>query len=149
MVLTDWRSKKTAMKGKNLDHIRWHFKERDPLLFAVLADMPLEPLRKEEDTDAYFGKLCREIISQQLGSRAAAAILKRFTALFPDERVLPAGVLAYSEQALRDIGRPAAEIARHWAHVTRGTGFKSAVQLSKRQLRQRSKESAGGPGKCF
>lgn len=92
------------MKGRNLDHIRRHFKERDPLLFAVLADMSLQPLRKEKDSDAYFGRLCREIISQQLGSGAAAAILKRFTALFPDERATPARVLKYSEQTLRNVG---------------------------------------------
>lgn len=93
------------MKGKKpLTDIYRHFEERDPLLFPVLSAMPLERLTAEKDASLYFGKLCREIISQQLGSKAAAAIVARFTALFDGAGPTPIGVGRYTEQELRAVG---------------------------------------------
>lgn len=92
------------MTHGTLRAIRRHFRERDHVLFPVIAGMPLELLRAEADTSRYFARLCREIISQQLGSRAAAAIDQRFTALFGRKGVTPAGVLRQSEQDVRDTG---------------------------------------------
>ncbi|OGZ97077.1 MAG: hypothetical protein A3J10_01555 [Candidatus Sungbacteria bacterium RIFCSPLOWO2_02_FULL_54_10] len=91
-------------REKTLNKIYRHFEERDPVLFSVLSGMPLELLQKEKKTDIYFSKLCREIISQQLGGKAAAAIVGRFSALFPGERATPENVLGFSEHALRNVG---------------------------------------------
>jgi DNA-3-methyladenine glycosylase II len=52
----------------------------------------------------YFASLCREIISQQLGSGAARAIVARFSALMSRGRATPARVLALSEEELRAAG---------------------------------------------
>ena len=91
-------------KTKALDAIYRHFEERDPLLFSVISAMPLELLKREAKDDRYFSKLCREIISQQLGSKAASAIVGRFYALFPDGRATPPHVLKHPEGELRAIG---------------------------------------------
>ena len=84
--------------------IRRHFRRTDPIIFPVLAAMDIEPLRATSGPAGYFAKLCREIISQQLGSKAARAILDRFLGLFPRRRVIPAHVLALSEEKLRATG---------------------------------------------
>lgn len=100
-----WGMKRVEMKRtRDLHKVYRHFEERDPALFVVLAGMPLVPLRRERDTSLYFRKLCREIMSQQLGSRAAAAIVQRFTMLFGRMGATPAGVLLHSEEALRGTG---------------------------------------------
>lgn len=91
-------------RAKNLEHVYRHFEERDPLLFPILSAMPLKRMAAERDASRYFARLCREIISQQLGSKAAAAIVGRFTGLFDGMGPTPAGVLHYTEQQLRDIG---------------------------------------------
>ncbi|MEK7541478.1 MAG: DNA-3-methyladenine glycosylase 2 family protein [Patescibacteria group bacterium] len=91
-------------RKKSLHSVYRHFEERDPVLFPVLAGMELTRLCREEDVSLYFSKLCREIISQQLGSRAAAAIAERFTGLFDGTGATPAGVLEFSEEALRGTG---------------------------------------------
>lgn len=74
-------------------------------MHGVLAGMEwqlLEPA--EKDTRGYFGCLCREIISQQLGSSAARAIVARFRLLFPRGWATPGRVLEVSEDALRATG---------------------------------------------
>lgn len=85
-------------------HIRRHFRRADPVIFPVLAGMDLEPLRTACGPAGYFAKLCREIISQQLGSRAAEATAARFFGLFGRARVLPAHTLELSEEELRATG---------------------------------------------
>lgn len=91
-------------KQKNLDPVHRHFEERDPLIFSVLSAMPVEPLRREEDASLYFGKLCREIIAQQLGGRAAEAIVGRFGELFGGTGPTPKAVMRRPEKILRGAG---------------------------------------------
>ncbi len=65
-------------------HVILHFQKHDPLLFTIFQKLPpLEPLtvRKPEEL---FESLCREIINQQLASKAAHAIYQRFLQLFPN-----------------------------------------------------------------
>ena len=81
-----------------------HFRRHDPILHGALASAEWEMLRPAEKPSGYFGRLCREIISQQLGSGAARAIVGRFRLLFPRGRVTPVRVLAFSEKELRATG---------------------------------------------
>ena len=89
---------------KKIDRIRRHFRKADPILFPVLARMELKPLEAERDPKHYFPKLCREIISQQLGSGAARAIFTKFKNLFPRKQITAMRVLAFSEKKLRATG---------------------------------------------
>jgi len=84
--------------------IKSHFKKVDSVIYKVLVDMKLELLREPKRSTGYFRKLCREIIAQQLASKAAHAIIARFYDLFERKRVTPDKVLVLTEQELRDVG---------------------------------------------
>lgn len=84
--------------------IRSHFKDVDPVIYAVIKEMELVPFLASKRSTGYFKKLCREIISQQLAGKAARAIVKRFDDLFKESKVTPSSLLAFSEQELRDVG---------------------------------------------
>ncbi len=90
--------------GKKEQRIKRHFKTADPILFSVLSEMELEVLQQEQNAAGYFSKLCREIISQQLGSKAAHAIHQRFLKLFPRQNPTVRRVLEYSEKEFRATG---------------------------------------------
>lgn len=81
-----------------------HFKKNDPVLFSIIqkngAFQDLELSRSNN----YFRSLCREIIGQQLASKAAHKIFERFLTLFPKKRVIPENVLVIPEQKIRDAG---------------------------------------------
>ncbi len=97
----------TAMEKKEGDHkkrVAGHFQRHDSVMHEAFAQMPWEMLGSTEKPSGYFNRLCREIISQQLGSGAARAIVARFRALFPRGRATPGRVLALSEDDLRAVG---------------------------------------------
>ncbi len=96
------RMKKKTGHGKR--HVVWHFQRRDPVLHGVLTRTEWEMLKPTEKPAGYFNRLCREIISQQLGSGAARAIVARFRLLFLRGRATPGRVLALSEENLRGVG---------------------------------------------
>ncbi len=60
-----------------------HFQDSDDVMHGILTSIsiPALPL-KQLKTHQYFGKLCDDIISQQLSLKAAATISKRFTDFF-------------------------------------------------------------------
>ncbi len=84
--------------------IKSHFQKVDPTIHKVIVDMELEPLTQPKRSTSYFKKLCREIIAQQLVSKAAHAIISRFYDLFEKKHVTPDKLLAFSEQELRNVG---------------------------------------------
>lgn len=86
------------------DHVLRHFRRADPMIHRELTRMEWNVLGPTEKPDGYFRRLCREIISQQLGSGAARAITARFMDLFPAKRPTPRLVLAVSEDRLRAVG---------------------------------------------
>lgn len=91
--------------GRHKKRVEEHFEEQDTFIHGVLAAMEwqlLEPTEKAPQ--GYFNRLCREIISQQLGSGAARAIVARFKTLFRNGRATPATVLKFSEENLRGVG---------------------------------------------
>ena len=69
----------------------------------------------------HFTGLCRIITSQQVSTKAAAAIFERFCGLFPHKKPTAVKVLALSEQELRSAGLSSSKInsirdlARHIA----------------------------------
>jgi len=84
--------------------VKAHFRKVDPIIHKVLVEMDFEPLPPPLKPASYFSKLCREIIAQQLASKAARAIIGRFYDLFDSKRITPDKVLAFSEEDLRKVG---------------------------------------------
>lgn len=79
-----------------------HLSTADPVLGGVIAQGREIPPRPHEDL---YLALLRAIVSQQISTKAAAAIWKRFQALFPPEGYPePREVLAMDVDALRAAG---------------------------------------------
>lgn len=79
-----------------------HLSAADPVLGAVIANGRDIPPRPHEDL---YLALLRTIVSQQISTKAAAAIWKRFQTLFPPEGYPePREVLRLSEDELRAAG---------------------------------------------
>lgn len=82
-----------------------HFAETDPCIHAVCEsafaseDPPLLPLPKP--VDQYFSTLVNSIVSQQISTKAAAAIYKR---LSNSVTLTPAGVQAFNEEVIKSCG---------------------------------------------
>jgi len=93
-----------------VETIKNHFKKYDKVIYEVISTMDFTLLPTPERKSNFFAKLCREIIGQQLSSKAATAILKRFTGLFPKRKITPDKVLAISDQKLRDVGMSWAKV---------------------------------------
>ena len=93
-----------------------HFKTHDPQLYQHLKNIPrlkkLQPVEPEQ----YFHHLCREIISQQLSSKAGDVILSRFEKLFTSSPIRPDEVLKLSHSQLRAVGMSHAK-ARYIRHL--------------------------------
>ena len=80
-----------------------HLAQADPVLAQAIAKVP-GPVRPAAHEDLYLA-LLRAIVSQQISTKAAAAIWRRFTALFrPDGYPEPREVLRMEEAELREAG---------------------------------------------
>ncbi|WP_317196770.1 DNA-3-methyladenine glycosylase family protein [Hymenobacter piscis] len=79
-----------------------HLRAADPVLARLIAaGRPIAPAAHE---DLYLG-LLRAIVSQQISTKAAAAIWRRFQALFgPEGYPEPAALRAFSDEELRAAG---------------------------------------------
>ena len=81
-----------------------HFKKNDPVLYSVLLkNLSLSELELSRSNN-YFRSLCREIIGQQLASKAAHKIFERFLSLFPKKKITPEYTLTVPDQKIRDAG---------------------------------------------
>jgi DNA-3-methyladenine glycosylase II len=81
-----------------------HLRQTDSIMAGLIERVGPFKLTSERP---YFYALVSSIISQQISTKAAAAILKRFLALFPDSSplaVTPARILAISHDDLRAVG---------------------------------------------
>ena len=79
-----------------------HLKKIDPVLASLFLSAKPTVVKPHRN---YFESLADAIISQQLSGKAAATILGRFKALFPDTKFpTPAQVLAKSDLDLRTAG---------------------------------------------
>ena len=79
-----------------------HLTAHDVRLAEVIAHAPLPQFAPHKN---YYQELVESIISQQLSVKAAATILKRFLALFPDAAFpTPAQILAVDVETFRSVG---------------------------------------------
>lgn len=93
---------------EKIKKIHRHFKRVDPKLYAVLKTMPPEILKGKKGADYYFYRLCKAIISQQLGTAAASTIHKRFLDIF-GKNPTPADLSAVPDKKLRAVGMSGAK----------------------------------------
>ncbi|NVO85346.1 DNA-3-methyladenine glycosylase family protein [Hymenobacter terrestris] len=79
-----------------------HLRTADPVLSRLIdAGQPIDPAAHE---DLYLG-LLRAIVGQQISTKAAAAIWRKFQALFgPEGYPEPVALLAFSDEELRTAG---------------------------------------------
>ena len=75
--------------------------EKDKILAAIIRNLP--PLQSRKSTDLYF-KLLNSIVSQQLSTKVAATIFRRFTELFPEQYPHPELLLTTTDETLRGAG---------------------------------------------
>ena len=99
---------------------------KDPVLAAIINRG--QPLGSSKSEDLYY-KLLSSIVSQQLSTKVAAVIFRRFTGLFPNNYPHPQLVLEATDEVLRGAGlsfqkigyvRNVAAFAKegHMAHAT-------------------------------
>lgn len=86
------------------EEIKKHFESVDPVIGEVFRDFEFDVLVVKKDSSKYFSMLCRDIIAQQLATKAAQAILVRFHELFHNKHITPDALLSVDEQRLRDVG---------------------------------------------
>jgi DNA-3-methyladenine glycosylase II len=89
-----------------------HLREKDPKLAAVIDHVgpcTLAPRR------GYFLALCRAIIAQQISTKAAQSVMRKFKRLFPGGRPTPKALLKLSTPKLRGAG-----LSRQKAEYLRG-----------------------------
>jgi DNA-3-methyladenine glycosylase II len=80
-----------------------HLKRVDPVLARVIESVG--PCRIQQRTEGtHFQALTRSIVYQQLSGKAAATILSRVNALYPDNTPTPEAILATSDEHLRAAG---------------------------------------------
>lgn len=73
----------------------------DPIMLDIIRNG--RPLQSSRSEDVYF-KLLSSIVSQQLSTKVAAVIFRRFRELFPEEYPHPELVLAAPDEQLRSAG---------------------------------------------
>lgn len=78
-----------------------HFQTSDEILAKVIPF--IKPFSIEKSEELFFS-LVESIISQQLSVKAGDTIVKRFSALFPDEKITPEAVLLIPRETLRSVG---------------------------------------------
>jgi DNA-3-methyladenine glycosylase II len=74
---------------------------QDPIITAIIEQG--QPLQSSKSEDLYF-KLLGSIVSQQLSTKVAATIFRRFIELFPENYPHPQLVLETSDETLRGAG---------------------------------------------
>jgi DNA-3-methyladenine glycosylase II len=80
-----------------------HLKKSDPVLAKLIAE--IGPCRYDRrNYGSHFDALCRSIISQQLSTKAASTIHRRFLDLFENQHATPEALLAVPEDQLRSVG---------------------------------------------
>jgi DNA-3-methyladenine glycosylase II len=80
-----------------------HFLQVDPVIAAVVTQMPVQIRQPLTDHTKYFAALCRTIVGQQLSGKAADTIHGRFLELVAGEPT-PELIISLEGQQLRDRG---------------------------------------------
>jgi len=102
-----------------------HFKKVDPIVFELLSKMPPRQLGKGLLPDQYFGRLCEDIVGQQLSVKAADVITRRFIAGIGGV-ITPEIILDAVDQDLRNLGLSWAKVkyVKDLAHHTKEGNLK-------------------------
>ena len=82
-------------------NILQHFDEKDAVMAGVIRRMGPFRLKRNKN---YFQVLCKAIVGQQISTKAAESINRRFQSLFPLNRPTPKKVQELAEQKLREVG---------------------------------------------
>ena len=78
-----------------------HFDAKDPVMAAVIRKAGVFKLSRNHN---YFLVLCKAIIAQQISTKAAESITRRFQALFAGQNPTPKEVVRISKLKLRNAG---------------------------------------------
>jgi DNA-3-methyladenine glycosylase II len=78
-----------------------HFDTKDPVMAAVIRKAGVFKLSRNRN---YFLVLCKAIIAQQISTKAAESITRRFQALFAGQNPTPKEVVRISKLKLRNVG---------------------------------------------
>lgn len=99
-----------------MQKIKNHFKKTDPVLYAAITPELVFELGRPYD---HFTGLCRIIIGQQVSTKAAQSIFKKFCDLFSKKQPTPQKVLNVTEAKLRSAGLSAskAKSIKHLAEM--------------------------------
>lgn len=88
-----------------------HFATYDPVIHRELQRVDLTELTEVVPSSAYFERLCRSIVGQQLSTKVAEVIYARFQNLVGTSSITPEAVLALSDDALRAVGLSWSKVA--------------------------------------
>ena len=99
----------------NTPEICAYLSQADSIMAAIISRYPDFVIRVTPNQNL-FESLCDAIISQQLSGKAAAAISKKFIALFDDIFPTPEILLEKSEETLRTAGL-SGQKARYLQHI--------------------------------
>ena len=88
--------------------ILMHFDTRDPVIARVIRRVGPFQLKSNKN---YFVLLCRAIISQQISTKAAESIFRRFRRTFDGKSPTPKRVYALDAGALRGVGLSRRKVA--------------------------------------
>jgi len=103
-VMHFWYSEVMDTHKKSLLYLS----RKDPILRAVIKNAKLEPIKARKK---YFYSLVRAIVGQQLSTKAANSIFKKFVASFGNNFPKPEQVLKKSDSELRKVGLSFGKIA--------------------------------------
>lgn len=87
-----------------------HLKRVDPKLARIIDAVGACRLQLRTE-GSHFQALARAIVFQQLSGKAAGTIFGRFNALYPEQGLMPAAVLATNDEQLRSVGLSRQKIA--------------------------------------
>jgi len=128
---TDRRAKRKSVSHATACR---HVAKADPVMRRIIARVG--PCRLKQHP-RYFVTLCDSIVSQQLSSRVAEIIFKRFEALYPHGRPTPQRVAVTPVPRLRTAGL-SGQKARYLKELARG--FASGTIRPHRFARQSNEE---------
>lgn len=114
-----------------MEYIRVLYK--DKVLKKATAHLPIPTLKKGKRV---YLELCASVISQQLSSKVAMVIHKRFLNLFPDPHPSPEAILQVPADTLRSIGLSASKAS----YIHNICAFFIAHELNDRKLYRMSDE---------
>jgi len=120
------------------EEITKHFQAKDLILFGYLKRVGLIEDLQGDMPKNYFFRICKEIVGQQLSSKAGHAIFARFKNIFPKGIICPEAVLATSHETLRNSGisHAKARYVRNLAEsvVSGNLDFKNFKKLDNEQI---------------